>query len=574
MQDYIPQKIDINGKIKEITVKQFDNNSRLLEFSISDAELKSDDGNAFDMTNCSAALYIQPEGSRDSDSVAYVAGTVESAESGIVTFLLPGSVTQTVGRYKCEIWINEGDTANHPVISTKPFILTVEESIRNDEAIMASGQYSALDKWATDLIAVISRMDNIEAMADDGEIPAGTVESEVAAARVGWDGTSYNNLGEAVRKQAQDCNARIDDETLRQYPTRIRYAWFDDGDNPRKTVLDLPYNRIYDIGNDFTSTYAEVGLPCNGYGTLIKFRPYSNANTLTGFTVYLFTAFTSVYSTVQYYAYTSNTQDIGKLVWYRYNCSPANRGINSLGLESKSIVFIGDSIVDGVGSSDYDGYNTYVGGHSERSSGSDGFAYTRYTNAAQTTEASETQYFNTGSYCWANKMIDYLTSTYNDVTAVNRGIDSLSAKELNKNLADLVTYGDNQHFDVAVIAIGINDHSTVAANPDERILTPLTRTIERLMEMGIQPIVFSNAPLWRPQGESKPKGKNAETVHSAIVTACNMAGVPCYDMFTEFREYMHRNGLIWSDVMNNDGLHPNDSGYEIMFRIAKKLMGV
>ena len=84
MQDYIPRRIDINGVIDTVTVKQFDNDSRLLEVTISDTDLADDSGNAFDLAECSAALYIQPEGNDDPAAVSFLSGTVESAESAVL----------------------------------------------------------------------------------------------------------------------------------------------------------------------------------------------------------------------------------------------------------------------------------------------------------------------------------------------------------------------------------------------------------------------------------------------------------------------------------------------------------
>ena len=141
MQDCISRKIDINGRIENIVVKQYDNNSRYLHVAISDADLT--DG-TFELTGCSTALFIQPEGSDDNAEVSFVGGEIADADEGIVTFLLPGGVTQTPGKYNAEIWIYGGDET-HSIISTKPFTLVVEKSIRNDSAIEASQSMSALD---------------------------------------------------------------------------------------------------------------------------------------------------------------------------------------------------------------------------------------------------------------------------------------------------------------------------------------------------------------------------------------------------------------------------------------------
>lgn len=143
MQDYIERSMDINAKMDNIIVKQFDNDSRYLHVTITDYDLPDGNDKKFNLTGCTAALYIQPNfGYPSSENVAYVAGEIADGEDGIVTFLLPGSVTQNIGDYKCEIWLTNGGGA---ILSSKPFIMKVEESIRSTNAIEASSQYSALD---------------------------------------------------------------------------------------------------------------------------------------------------------------------------------------------------------------------------------------------------------------------------------------------------------------------------------------------------------------------------------------------------------------------------------------------
>ena len=201
MQDYIPRKIDINATIDPVTVKQFDHNSRFLHVRINDID--AGDG-LFDLTGCSATLYVQREGS--DTPVAYVPGEVSEDDDGggIVTFLLPGGVTQKIGRYECEIGIYQGDETDRPIISTKPFILTVEKSIKNADAIEATGEFSALDRWATDVQIIRNQM---AALAASPAGSGGDVGTELRDVRTGADGTEYSTAGDAVRAQAANLAA-------------------------------------------------------------------------------------------------------------------------------------------------------------------------------------------------------------------------------------------------------------------------------------------------------------------------------------------------------------------------------
>ena len=203
MQDYIPRKIDINATIDPVTVKQFDHNSRFLHVRINDID--AGDG-LFDLTGCSATLYVQREGS--DTPVAFVPGEVSEDDDGggIVTFLLPGGVTQKIGRYECEIGIYQGDETDRPIISTKPFILTVEKSIKNADAIEATGEFSALDRWATDVQIIKNQM---AALAASPAGSGGDVGTELRDVRIGADGTEYSTAGGAVRAQAANLAADI-----------------------------------------------------------------------------------------------------------------------------------------------------------------------------------------------------------------------------------------------------------------------------------------------------------------------------------------------------------------------------
>ena len=121
MQDYISRVIDINQKMDDIFVKQFDAGSRSLHVQLLDKSLGTD----FPMLieGCSALMYVdtgKPPG-------VTIAGEIADGDNGIVVFIIPLAATQTAGDFPCEIRLT--DASDDSVISTKIFTLHVEESI-------------------------------------------------------------------------------------------------------------------------------------------------------------------------------------------------------------------------------------------------------------------------------------------------------------------------------------------------------------------------------------------------------------------------------------------------------------
>ena len=138
MQDYMPQKKDINGTFDDIHVKQYDNKSRLLQYQIIDKDLGAD----FPMflQGCTARMYVDTgtEG-------VLITGEIADGDNGIINFLLPNSATQNPGVFPCEIRIT--DPADGSLVSTKGFQLHVQPSIFDDNGfdvtVLPVGSYSA-----------------------------------------------------------------------------------------------------------------------------------------------------------------------------------------------------------------------------------------------------------------------------------------------------------------------------------------------------------------------------------------------------------------------------------------------
>lgn len=320
------------------------------------------------------------------------------------------------------------------------------------------------------------------------------------------------------------------------------------------TIIDFPENRIYCMLNN--NNVEEIGLPPDTsglYGTLIKLSPFSDTDA-TGFIPYFYFSVNGR-DTFLHYAYALNNQTADSLVWHKVNSSVTNRGIDNVGISTDelSIVFIGDSIVEGYGSSDYNG-------------GSDG------TSGHLIENNVKTWYRNTGSKCWVNQMIEYLTTTYDNVKACNNGIGGFTAAQIYSNLETLTLDDDGDRADVVILSIGTNDRNS--NNKVSDITSRIKDTIEWLKRRNIQPIVLTNTPLI-----GMTKGNNAETIQSCILKACKDEQIICYDVLSKMNYYLWEHDIPLeaspdqTKVMR-DKLHPSDIGYEIMFNIIKKMLMV
>lgn len=198
MQDYIPKQIDINGKIGTIFVKQFDNLSRYIHLQIMDNDLSS----PMNLVGCEVRLYADLI-----NDIGFIDGEVADGEKGIITFLLPNGLTQKQGEYEAEIWITNAEEGS--TITTKPFIISVDKTLRDERRLEATGQFSALENALFRVATDKARINNLIASLAGGTGESGGADSEVLDIRTAYDGTLYNTAGDAVRGQIQEIHDSV-----------------------------------------------------------------------------------------------------------------------------------------------------------------------------------------------------------------------------------------------------------------------------------------------------------------------------------------------------------------------------
>ena len=268
MEDYFTQVLDINEPIKNITIKQGDNQSRRLHYQFLDRSLDTSQGEntPLDLTGASAQLFVVLNGA---NKVAYIAGDVLNPVNGEVSFLIPGSVTQAEGTREAEIRFLDTEGA---ILNSKTFKIIVEKSIYNPSAIEGTEAYSALDERLRTVDGLERRVSVTESRIDEFshlEEGSTTGDAELADARVGENGTTYENVGDAIRGQIGDVYDELyADRSRTTNNPAVMTQLTATGISELSDIVDMPDNSFFIdngasviqplLGEDFPGTLRSV----------------------------------------------------------------------------------------------------------------------------------------------------------------------------------------------------------------------------------------------------------------------------------------------------------------------------
>ena len=191
---------------------------------------------------------------------------------------------------------------------------------------------------------------------------------------------------------------------------------------------------------------------------------------------------------------------------------------------------------------------------------------------------------NPNGYCWANLLRDYLQSRYN-CQVVNNGICGVYTQFLIDHFDELVDDED----DIVLCMIGTNDrHQWAAAGPKktkqqrmQEVYTDILNLEEKLRKAGKPTVFMVSVPAEGVYEAEESATADAgqywrqlhmDDIHDLYVKASIERDFPLIDHYTYFREYCRDNGVALSELLK-DGCHPNDRGYELMFRLILDELG-
>lgn len=211
--------------------------------------------------------------------------------------------------------------------------------------------------------------------------------------------------------------------------------------------------------------------------------------------------------------------------------------------EKVAIKLIGDSITHGVGG----------------------------TGWAQTGETIYGNFkVNENGYCWANLFKSYMESKFN-CEVINYGTTGRNSKDLLNNINTIVKDTD----DIVICMIGTNDRNNESR---DGVLNSKTGLYQNLLNIhnnistrGKEIIFMSNIPS-SVANENDDKLFHMEDVDhivSCVASSLNCEYISVYKLFMEYCQTRN----ITIDSLLADGLHPNDTGYDVMFYLICNALG-
>lgn len=183
---------------------------------------------------------------------------------------------------------------------------------------------------------------------------------------------------------------------------------------------------------------------------------------------------------------------------------------------------------------------------------------------------STTWQVNTGGYCWANLFKSYIESKFG-CTVKNYGTRGVRSYQIKEWIEDghLIEEDD----DVVILMIGTNDKWDTDTRTIEDLKSNLEWIISWCHKNG-KNIILMSAPISSVRHdttypENTPVKYHNEDVDHAYMSVCRKNNMRYISMYQKMLEYCDLAGIETGTILS-DGLHPNDKGYYIMYKILMR----
>ena len=180
-----------------------------------------------------------------------------------------------------------------------------------------------------------------------------------------------------------------------------------------------------------------------------------------------------------------------------------------------------------------------------------------------TTSLGTKKIWQTGN-SWALKLKSYLQEQYPNITLTNHGWGGITLEQLSNKISEFVP-NNTTH---CIIGLGVNSGGS------ESFDTPVASIINYLKEKNIQ--IFA----WTSWLGTHPNLQNINTpgrIQAALIHAYNAVGISPLPVYSIAKKYIDDNNISFDDVMeyqpNNEIVHPNDLGHDILYKIIREGFG-
>lgn len=180
-------------------------------------------------------------------------------------------------------------------------------------------------------------------------------------------------------------------------------------------------------------------------------------------------------------------------------------------------------------------------------------------------------YVNENGHCWANELKSYLQSKFN-CEVLNYGVNGIGSDVLLSKMSSVVAEDD----DIIICAIGTNDrvigNDAYTGNPRtlESIYKNMNGIYTYAKRLGKEIIFIS--PIPSSVSDDLNRNFHTEDIANLYLKLSEEKGIEIINLHSLLNEYCELKD-IEVDSLLNDGLHPNDEGYDVLFRIICRKLG-
>ena len=174
---------------------------------------------------------------------------------------------------------------------------------------------------------------------------------------------------------------------------------------------------------------------------------------------------------------------------------------------------------------------------------------------------------NPDGYCWANIFKDYIEDNYNAVVT-NNACTGTNTSFLATNISTLIPSDS----DIVIICYGTNNRGLASSDNYNSVYSTLTSDFNTIIAYcntnNIKYCICSPIPSSTADEEATGTGTERFVhlfqINNIIKSIASTKKVEYADMYNAIKEYCYLTDTTWSSCLS-DGLHPNDTGYKILF---------